>query len=296
MAAIQPFVNLTPFKGTEKENLEEFLRQLASCIQVAQVADADRHRYIHLHLKGGALSYFDQLPNVTREDYDLAIAALQARYNNEQRVQLQKLLFQARKMKPSEESAQDFLTELQRLALESYPNVAARAAGGGRPAIVAENREHERARRVKEAFINGMPTKIKRFLLTQPDETTVEDLCSKASSRMIVDRLYPEDDDSAFNEISSVSTKEILTGIQELSKTTDSLKEQQAKMAAEIKQISENKNKQQNNTNYNNNQRQNKNFQQRGNNLFKPRGNQQNWQNGPPWQNKNQNGKPRFSN
>ena len=77
-------------------------------------------------LKSFSLVVFDQLPEATRNDYDAAVAALQARYNNEQRIQLQKLLFQARKMKPSEESAQDFLTELQWLALEAYPDVLER--------------------------------------------------------------------------------------------------------------------------------------------------------------------------
>ena len=57
MAAIQPFVNLQPFKGTEKENLNEFLRQLESCIQVAAVPNDDRHRYLQLHLKEGALTF-----------------------------------------------------------------------------------------------------------------------------------------------------------------------------------------------------------------------------------------------
>ena len=53
MATIQTFV---PFKGTEKENFEEFLRQFPSCIQVAGTADADCHTYLQLHLKGGALT------------------------------------------------------------------------------------------------------------------------------------------------------------------------------------------------------------------------------------------------
>ena len=68
MAAIQPFVNLQPFKGTETENLNEFLRQLESCTNIAGINNADRHRYLHLHLKGGALTYFDQLPQATRDD------------------------------------------------------------------------------------------------------------------------------------------------------------------------------------------------------------------------------------
>ena len=47
--------------------------------------------------------------------------------------------------------------------------------------------------------------------MTQPDETPIEELCAKASSRMIVDRLYPEDDDTAFNELRDFSTKDLLT-------------------------------------------------------------------------------------
>ena len=112
MAAIQPFVNLQPFKGTEEENLNEFLRQLESCIQVAAEPNGERHRYLHLHLKGGALTFFDQQPAAIRDDYDQAVAALRNRYQNDQRIQLQKWLFNSRKMKASEESAQNFLTEL----------------------------------------------------------------------------------------------------------------------------------------------------------------------------------------
>ena len=47
-------------------------------------------------------------------------------------------------MNKSEESAQDFLTDLQRLALEAFPDVLARPAAAGRPAVVAENRLQER--------------------------------------------------------------------------------------------------------------------------------------------------------
>ena len=242
MAAIQPFVNLQPFKGTEKENLNEFIRQLESCIAIAGIADADRHRYLHLHLKGGALTFFDQLDAAVRNAYDDGVAALRERYQNDQRIQLQKLVFSARKLKPSEESAQDFLTDLQRLALEAFPDIAARAAAGGRPAVVAENRAHERARRVRESFIQGMPIKLRRFLMTLPEETTIDDLCAKAASRMIVDRLYPEDDDSAFNEISStsVSTKELLTGMQALSLAQDTLKQQTNKLSDELQQLNKN--------------------------------------------------------
>ena len=125
MAAIQPFVNLQPFKGTEAENIEEFFKLLTSCMRAERIPDANRHPYLHLHWKGGALAFFDQLPQATREDYDNAVAALRERYETDQRIQLQNMKLQARKLQPSEESVQDFLTELQRMALELYPDIQA---------------------------------------------------------------------------------------------------------------------------------------------------------------------------
>ena len=86
-------------------------------MQVAAILDAQRHRYLHFHIKGGALSNFDQLTAASRDAYALAIAAWPQRYLNDQRIQLEKLLFQSRKMKNSKKSVQNFLTELQRLAL-----------------------------------------------------------------------------------------------------------------------------------------------------------------------------------
>ena len=128
MTAIQPFVILQPVKGTEKKYLNEFIRQLEGCIVFAGIADADRHSYLHLHLKGGALTFLDQLDAATRNAYDDGVAALRDRCQNDQRFQQQKLVFSSRKFKTSEESTQVFLTNLQRLALEAFPDIALRYA------------------------------------------------------------------------------------------------------------------------------------------------------------------------
>ena len=68
MAAIQPFVNLQPFKGTQSENIEEFFRQLASSLQVANMHDDNRHQYLYLHLKSRPITFFDQFQENTRID------------------------------------------------------------------------------------------------------------------------------------------------------------------------------------------------------------------------------------
>ena len=54
---------------------------------------------------------------------------------------------------------------------------------------------------------------------------------------MIVDRLYPEDDDTAFNEVSPASNKELLSGLQALSVAHDTLKQETAKISEEIRDL-----------------------------------------------------------
>ena len=89
---IQSFVNLQHLKVIEEENLNEFLRQLGSCIQVAVVPNEQRNRYFHLHLKGDVLTFFNQQEAAVRDDYDQAVAALRNIYTNDPKTQRQKLL------------------------------------------------------------------------------------------------------------------------------------------------------------------------------------------------------------
>ena len=119
--------------------------------------------------------------------------------------------------------------------MKAYPNVVARAAVGGRPPVAAEDRPPDGARRLREAFLNGVPIKLRGFLMTHPEDTTIEDLCAKAASRIFVDRLYPEDDEAAFNEVSTASNKELLSGLQALSIAHDTLNQETAKFLKESK-------------------------------------------------------------
>ena len=64
-----------------------------------------------------------------------------------------------------------------------------------------------------------------------------EELCTKVSSRLILDRLYLEDDDTALTEISNITTKQLLTGIHELSKAQVTLKDEMGKFSTELQQL-----------------------------------------------------------
>ena len=133
-----------------------------SCIGLAGVDEANRHLYLHLHLKGTALSFFSNLPEDTRQNFDAALTSLRNRYVNPARFESHKLKFTTRKYNASKETVHDFLTELQRMTNLAFPDIVARAAADGNPAMAAENSANERNRRVKEAFIKGLPNKLKK--------------------------------------------------------------------------------------------------------------------------------------
>ena len=95
--------------------------------------------------------------------------------------------------------------------MEAYPNLKSRTAAVGRPAVAAQIRAQERTRWVRQAFHQWNASQTK-FLLTQPDDTRI-DLCADAASRLIVDGFYPEDDNTAFNELRGSSSEDFFTGI-----------------------------------------------------------------------------------
>ena len=76
---------------------------------------------------------------------------------------------------------------------------------------------------MREEFKNGMPTKLLNFSFIQPDDTTNENFSLKASSRMIADRLYQEENDRAFKEVKSSTTNELLARIHDYFKVQDTL-------------------------------------------------------------------------
>ena len=67
--------------------------------------------------------------------------------------------------------------------------------------------------------------------MTQPDETPIEELCAKASRRVIVDRIYTENDGTAFDELQRFSTNDPLAGIHEMSKAQDVLNQETGKQS-----------------------------------------------------------------
>ena len=125
MTQLQPSLNLTPFLGSEKDNFSQFERQFQSCNGLAATGENQQHRYLHLHLKGYAIVFYNQLTEAIREEWDQTFNALRNEYVYPDRIELYKLQFQSSKLNPLEwKRFHNFFTELQRLASLAFPNIA----------------------------------------------------------------------------------------------------------------------------------------------------------------------------
>jgi hypothetical protein len=216
----RPYVTVAPFSGSEKENFEQFQRQLGSAILIGDVPVAQRVRFLHLHLTGGALLFFDQLQDDDTATIALATTALRARYANPQRHELHKLAFTTRKFMPSKENVEDYLTELNRLAALAYPEL-----------LHGDDRAAERTSRIRETFIEGMPNRIKRSLYQAPEADGPEELCERAARKLLLDSICPSSSVrvTPLNEISerqcSSSTNDaILAALKSLNAKFDGIK------------------------------------------------------------------------
>ena len=195
-----------PFSGKPDEDIELFLSQLDSAICVNQVGVADRGHvhFLRLRLAGAALDFFDSLTLAQTDSLELSKAQLRARYVNPNRQAMNRMTFQWRKFNEDHESVEDFLTELKRLSVQAYP-------------------EAERVARIREAFMYGLPNRLKKKVLSRPAADLVDDLAELISRTLVIDKICPTNDlVSAFNEVNcQPESREIFNMFTELQKGQD---------------------------------------------------------------------------
>ena len=100
-------VVLNPFSGGETEDFRTFKEQVRSSVSLAQVPNNAKLEYLKLHLAGGALAFFLEIPTADKDTFDKAIQALENRYLSANRIELFKLKFQERKFNLSRETPED---------------------------------------------------------------------------------------------------------------------------------------------------------------------------------------------
>ena len=204
--ALQPFLKISSFTGNSQENFDEFESLLRAGITVGAVDQANQASFLKLNLSGGALRYYSSLPQATQNDLELSLTALRDRYNQTANQEFHRIRFHERKFDSAKESPEDYIVDLQNLAAKAFPNIPAAQGVGG------VNRADERTRRVKEAFIQGMPLKFKRKLLKEPPERTVDELGRVITKEMWILKTYPDDGyPGAFNQVRSEQDSSSIT-------------------------------------------------------------------------------------
>ena len=220
-----PTVQLTPFSGSPTEDFRVFKEQIQSSIALAQVPDVGKVDYLKLDLTGGALSNFLELPPGDKNSLDNALAALERRYFSANQLELYKLKFQE-KFDESKETPENYLKDLTKLANIAFANAT------------GTDRSGERTRRIRDAFISGMPTQIRLKLLMRPDTDTVATLCSQVSKCLVLKSILPDDESStAFNVVDNAETdtltkvlNSVVEAQRDISKTQKQIGQQMSRM------------------------------------------------------------------
>ena len=185
--ALQLVLKIHILTGNSNGYFDEFESLLRAGIAVDAIAETQQPAFLTLSLSGGALHLYRGLADATRNDLDNALTALRYRYNQTANQEFQRIKFHQRKFDSAKESPEDYIVELQRLALRAFPNVAAGAHGA------AIDCADERTPRVKEVFIQGMPIKVKSNFLKEPQERTVQELGRQIKRELWIMNAYPDD-------------------------------------------------------------------------------------------------------
>ena len=139
------------------------------------------------------------------------------------------------------DSPEEFVVKLQNLALKACPppvdlpveplneEVEIDQQRVDREHRANENRRNfatmERDRHVIRLFKKAMPNFIRFNLLEEPENATIQDLCTKARQKLILRELCPVDDWSrdGFNEMNNDNTDKFLSVITKMSENQTSL-------------------------------------------------------------------------
>ena len=109
----RPHITLNPFRGKPDENWPGFESLLRSLINFGNIAVANQLQFLQLHLLDQALQFFRNLPQATRDNFDLSITALRKHYCYHNFRELQKLQLQNLKLDHKTGNPEYFLVQTQ---------------------------------------------------------------------------------------------------------------------------------------------------------------------------------------
>ena len=254
MAATHPTVALTKFSGLTSECWTDFESLFRSMITVANVGNDRQCAFLQIHLTGSALQFYQTLPQATKENLDLSLAALRNHYHNPNLREVHLIELEGLKFDPKTQTPEQFLVKIQSQAKLAYPDAVNAEIAAADPALnadaeaariereEAENNERtrfhtrERERQIRKLFIKNMPNWLRIKLMEKPENLTVQELCTIARRSLVLRQLCPVDDWSrdAFAELDENKTDQTSSA---LAKMTESQTKMENQLEARTKQL-----------------------------------------------------------
>ena len=190
-----------------------------------------------MHLRDAALRFFQTLPLAARQNLELSITALRDRFCNPQLQELHVLKLENMKFDSKTDTPENFLVTLQTKATKACPDpdppavapIDPHAADAveqtrfdqdtARRAEILLSSQEARSVQIRRQFIKNLPGWLRAKLLEQPENTTVEDICSLARKQLSIHNLCKTDDSvmDAFSEMGPSVTDTLVTALTKLS-------------------------------------------------------------------------------
>ena len=298
---------------------------------VAALPANQQANFIQLHLRDAALRFFQTLPLAIRQNLEPSITALRDRFCNPQLQEIHVLKLENMKFDSKTDTPEIFLVTLQTKTTKAYPDPDPPAVAAidphaadraveqtrfdqdtARRAEIIRSAQEARSVQIRRQFIKNMPGWLRAKLLEQPENTSVEDLCTFARKQLSIIHNLCKTDDSvmdAFSEMGPSVTDTLVTALSKLSTSQEAMDNRLSEMSKKFEERnttltnqfntfqknqtqkpqrgSFSQNRGQNSTSYRGNNRGNFRGRFRGNNRGF-RGPRPNYQR-PQWQNQNQN-------
>ena len=159
----RPIAMPDPFTGTEGEDWDSWLQYFSAHAEINGWNETDTCRWISVRLKGNAQVVFQSVPLEARKHYDQLVATLTARFAPQERQEVRKAEFKAKKRSPLENLV-DFASAVRRLATKAYPGVDA--------GLVDEL--------AKDQFIDGLQSREMRLKVREAAPRTLDDALARA--------------------------------------------------------------------------------------------------------------------
>ena len=215
---------------------------MRSYCEVTNISNNQRAGFLKFHLGDSALRFYLTLAEATRNDFELCLAALKRHFCNPQLTELHLMKLESLKFDSKLQTPEEFLVQVQTLALQAYPNPIPEPVEPANPAddaaeiarVANENNANaerqrfadlERERQVKKICKRAMPNWIRAKIFDKPETMTIQELCTLARRCLVFNQLCPTDDwsRSTFNEVQPGITENLVSALTKMSQTQENV-------------------------------------------------------------------------